>query len=142
MEKLQIENKLQTNKELEVFIRTFPRGRNLKANEITYLRVLKDKLLIVRAVRQGISNQLFNEIKNNSPYSELLSGWNSLPCQPIGQLVGDQFVKENKYAVLKVPSVVVKGEFNFILNPKHKDFKKIKIAKTEPFPFDPRYFGI
>lgn len=72
--------------------------------------------------------------------SELPSEWNALPSGPMSQLVGDQFVKDNQYAVLRVPSVVVKGEFNFILNPKHKDFEKISIIHTEPFPFDPRYF--
>ncbi len=74
--------------------------------------------------------------------SDLPSGWNSIPCQPISQIVGDKFVEKSIYAVLKVPSAVVKGEFNFILNPKHKDFKKIKITNTEPFPFDPRYFSV
>ena len=74
--------------------------------------------------------------------SDLPSGWNSIPCQPISQIIGDKFVEENIYAVLKVPSAVVKGEFNFILNPKHKDFKKIKITNTEPFPFDPRYLSV
>lgn len=73
--------------------------------------------------------------------SELPSGWNSLPSKPDSQLIGNQFVKENKYTVLKVPSVVVKGEYNFILNPRHKDFSKIKIVSTYPFPFDPRYFN-
>jgi len=77
------------------------------------------------------------EIEN----SDLPSGWNYIPCKPVSQIVGDKFILENKYAVLKVPSAVVKGEFNFLLNPRHKDFKKIKITNTEPFPFDPRYFS-
>lgn len=66
-----MENKLKTDKELEVFISTFSRGKTLKANEITYSRVLKDKLLIVRAVRCGITNQLFDEIKMNSPFDDM-----------------------------------------------------------------------
>ena len=70
---------------------------------------------------------------------DLPSGWDSIPCQPVSQYVGDDFVKEGKCAVLKVPSVVVKGEFNYILNPRHKSFKLIRIISTEPFPFDPRY---
>lgn len=70
----------------------------------------------------------------------LPEGWNSLPAQPDSQTIGDQFVREGKFPVLKVPSVVVKGEFNFILNPKHSDFAKIKITATEPYPFDPRLF--
>jgi RES domain-containing protein len=70
----------------------------------------------------------------------LPEGWNYLPSTPDSQFVGDNLVKENKFAVLKVPSVVVKGEFNFVLNPKHKDFSLIKILSSEPFPFDRRFF--
>jgi len=72
--------------------------------------------------------------------SQLPYRWDAIPCSHESQIIGDNFVNLNDFAVLKVPSVVVKGEFNFILNPKHIDFKKIKIINTEPFPFDPRYF--
>ena len=72
--------------------------------------------------------------------SELPSGWDSLSCHPATQHFGDEFVEGNKCAVLRVPSVVVQGEFNFVLNPKHRDFIKIHITNTEPFPFDPGYF--
>lgn len=73
---------------------------------------------------------------------ELPPGWDSRPCQPVSQFIGDNFVKEGKCAVLEVPSVVVKGESNFILNPRHKDFKLIKIINAEPFPLDPRYLSL
>ena len=89
-----------------------------------------------------VSIEIPNSVKvSELQKSELPSGWDAIPCQPNSQVIGDQFVKENKYAVLKVPSAVVKGEFNFIMNPKHMDFKKIKITNTESFPFDPRYFN-
>jgi RES domain-containing protein len=71
---------------------------------------------------------------------DLPKGWNSLPAQPDSQAIGDQFVRENKFPALKVPSVVVKGEFNYILNPRHPEFCQIKITNTEPYPFDPRLF--
>ena len=71
---------------------------------------------------------------------ELPKGWNTIPFRPVSQQIGDQFILERKCAVLKVPSVVVKGESNFMVNPAHKDFKLIRIIHTEPFPFDPRYF--
>ena len=74
--------------------------------------------------------------------TDLPNGWNAIPCLPASQKIGDAFVRENKYAVLRVPSVVVKGEYNFVINPRHKDFRKIKIIKTEPFPFDRRLFTI
>lgn len=72
--------------------------------------------------------------------SDLPLGWDAIPCLSNGQVVGDAFVREGKYAVLKVPSVTVKGEYNFALNTKHHDFQRVRIMHTEPFPFDPRYF--
>jgi len=39
---------------------------------------------------------------------------------------------------LKVPSAVVQDEFDFILNPRHELFHRIKIIDSEPFDFDKR----
>lgn len=70
---------------------------------------------------------------------ELPWEWDFVPCRPGAQHIGDDFVKEGKCAVLEVPSAVVQGESNFILNPRHKDFKRIKIIGSERFPFDMRF---
>jgi len=43
-------------------------------------------------------------------------------------------------SVLKAPSAVVQGDFNYLINPNHKEFKKIKVLKTEKFDFDGRLF--
>ena len=56
--------------------------------------------------------------------SELPDNWNSYPYSSFTQKIGDDFIKESKYAVLKVPSAVVQGEYNFLVNPSHKDFRK------------------
>jgi RES domain-containing protein len=72
------------------------------------------------------------------PIKDLPDGWDSLPMQKVSQIVGDTFVENNKHLILKVPSVIVKGDFNYIINPNHKDFKKIKIINSSLFPFDPR----
>ncbi|HET8859483.1 RES family NAD+ phosphorylase [Marivirga sp.] len=77
------------------------------------------------------------EIKNK----DLPDAWDAIPSQPNSQKIGDEFVAENGFAVLKVPSVVVKGDYNYILNPKHEKFKDIKIVNTNPFPFDFRLFN-
>ncbi len=42
--------------------------------------------------------------------------------------------------VLKVPYMVVQGEFNYLINPNHKNIEKVKIKKSEPFRFDARLF--
>jgi RES domain-containing protein len=71
---------------------------------------------------------------------ELPEMWNGFPHNPKTQSIGHDFIKANAYVVLKVPSAVVKGDFNFLLNPFHKHFKKIKIISHSPFVFDSRFF--
>lgn len=71
---------------------------------------------------------------------DLSSDWKSLPHSNSTQLIGDQFLEERKCMVMKVPSVVVQGDYNYLLNPAHILFSKIKIVKTEPFEFYERLF--
>jgi len=40
--------------------------------------------------------------------------------------------------VLQVPSLVVNGEFNYVLNPRQADFGQLKIGAPVSFSFDPR----
>jgi RES domain-containing protein len=71
---------------------------------------------------------------------DLPTDWNSFPYFSTTQNFGDEFIKENKFCLLKIPSSVTKGDYNILINPLHKDFKKIKILSIEPFPFDHRIF--
>jgi len=71
---------------------------------------------------------------------DLPPGWKDFPYPSTTQKFGDNFVSENKYCILKIPSVVTQGDFNLLLNTNHKDFSKIKIAKIEKFPFAQRIF--
>ncbi len=71
---------------------------------------------------------------------DLPKDWKAIPHSNSTQLIGDTFLSENKFLVLKVPSVVVQGDFNYLLNPAHKLFVKVKITKTELFEFDERLF--
>jgi RES domain-containing protein len=56
------------------------------------------------------------------------------------QWMGDEFIKSNNGLLLKVPSAVVDQENNFILNPRHADFKKVRIVGVKKFMFDKRLF--
>lgn len=66
--------------------------------------------------------------------------WNTFPHSPVTQKLGDNFVRENRYLVLKVPSAVVSGDFNYLINPRHPQIKLVQIVFTEPFGFDERLF--
>ncbi|UOB17525.1 RES family NAD+ phosphorylase [Abyssalbus ytuae] len=72
--------------------------------------------------------------------SELPENWKSLPHPNSTQIIGDNFIRENKYLLIKVPSAIVKGDYNYLINPYHKDFSKVKILETELFEFDERLF--
>ena len=72
--------------------------------------------------------------------SQLESNWSVFPSGFSTQLLGDDFVRRNEACVLKVPSAVVQGDFNFLINPHHRDFEKIKITEQIDFPFDKRIF--
>jgi RES domain-containing protein len=66
--------------------------------------------------------------------------WRDFPHQTSTQNIGNEFLKENKFLVFKAPSAVVQGDFNYLINPFHPDFSKVKIVNKEPFSFDNRLF--
>lgn len=70
----------------------------------------------------------------------LPENWKSFPHPDTTQKIGDKILNENKFLIIKVPSVVVQGDFNYLINPQHKDFNKIKVLITESFEFDTRLF--
>jgi len=71
---------------------------------------------------------------------ELPDDWRDSFSMSETQQIGNDFVKNSSEMILKVPSMVVQGEFNYLINPKHKNIKKVKIKKAEPFRFDTRLF--
>ncbi len=54
------------------------------------------------------------------------------------QYMGDQFISSNQHLCLKVPSAIVPQEHNFLINPQHKDFKKVKVISSELLELDKR----
>jgi RES domain-containing protein len=72
--------------------------------------------------------------------ASLPKDWRSIPHSGSTQKIGDAFIRENKFAIMKIPSAVVQGDFNYLINPAHKDFSLVKIASTEHFTFDDRLF--
>ena len=64
--------------------------------------------------------------------------WNALTLQPVTQSIGARWVTAGHTAVLKVPSVVIPVESNYVLNPHHRDFAAIRWSSPEAFAFDRR----
>jgi RES domain-containing protein len=72
--------------------------------------------------------------------SEMPANWNAFPHLQATRRFGDEFVQAQKAVGLRVPSAVTRGDFNYLLNPKHPDFRRIKVINIEKFPFDYRIF--
>ncbi len=73
-------------------------------------------------------------------FEELPENWHDYPPSNSTQLIGDNFIRKKKFAVLRVPSVITKDEYNFLINPYHHNFHQIKIINKEPFLFNSRLF--
>ena len=56
------------------------------------------------------------------------------------QSLGDWWIEAKTSAVLEVASVIVPHEHNYLLNPVHPDFAKIRTDPPALFHFDPRLF--
>jgi RES domain-containing protein len=70
----------------------------------------------------------------------LSTDWNSLPHSQFTQNIGDSFISQNEFLVMRVPSAVVQGDFNYLINPRHGSFNQIKVISKSPFSFDERLF--
>jgi RES domain-containing protein len=68
----------------------------------------------------------------------LPAGWRSYPPPKVLATIGDAFALELRAAVLIVPSSLAITDNNWILNPAHPDFHKIRFHPAEPFDYDPR----
>ena len=74
---------------------------------------------------------------------DLPIGWDALAVNSqVVQPWGDKWLKNGRTPVLKVPSVIVRQEWNYLVNPRHKDFMDIRLGKIEPFRIDSRIKGI
>lgn len=69
---------------------------------------------------------------------DLPDNWQEFSKYPETQKFGDNWIQAGETVVLQVPSAIIPEEFNYLINPAHKDFKHLKLLRTEPFEFDTR----
>jgi RES domain-containing protein len=99
---------------------------NLEQNEAP------DDLLLAEA-------EIADELVEQLDLALLPAGWrelNNLACRDLGS----GWAAGGRSVALKVPSVVVEGEWNVLLNPRHADFSRIQLAEPKPFRYDERMF--
>ena len=66
--------------------------------------------------------------------------WRDYPAPSRLAKIGSDWVVSNETLLLRVPSAIVKDEFNILLNPAHGDMKRVKIANVEKYKLDERLF--
>ena len=75
------------------------------------------------------------------PKKKWPDNWRTSPPPAETMEIGDRWLEEQRSAILAVPSAISPNDLNFLLNPAHPDFKRIRIASPINYEFDPRLFG-
>ena len=108
----------QSTATLEVFVHNKPFNPNEKYN--AFRLEWPDSLTEIFAVKN------------------LPANWRVHPPPVETRQIGDRWIQERRSAVLALPSAISPADTNFLLNPEHRDFKRIRIAPPIDFDFDPR----
>jgi RES domain-containing protein len=70
--------------------------------------------------------------------ASLPRNWRAYPGPEALKDITTAWINKSSTAVLAVPSAVIPSERNYLLNPKHADFRHLRIQSPIPFAFDPR----
>lgn len=84
------------------------------------------------AVPVEIDNRLIEGI------TRLPKDWAVYPAPPATAQLGDDWIASGRSCVLKAPSAVIRSEWNFLINPAHPNFPKLRIGRPVSFRFDAR----
>ncbi|WPJ97303.1 RES family NAD+ phosphorylase [Coraliomargarita algicola] len=90
----------------------------------------------VQYVRYPVS--FSKQLIETAALSELTDALSSLTVSPRTQTVGRDWLRRAQQPILEVRSAIIPEEPNYLLNPRHAKFDRIKIGMAEPFAFDPR----
>lgn len=69
---------------------------------------------------------------------DLLADWARIPYLEELADIAERWIFEQKYWIMRVPSVHSPSEFNYLLNPLHPEHATLNLISIEPHPFDPR----
>lgn len=77
------------------------------------------------------------ELMTEVSISTLKKNW--ISDEGFTKYIGDEFLQSD-FLLMKVPSAIIPQENNILINPLHREFKKVKIKTAEKFMFDARLF--
>jgi len=79
-----------------------------------------------------------NDSVSHLEIEDLPANWKTIAQPTSLKEIGDRFLKNQEHLLLRIPSAIVPAEHNYLMNPNHKAFKKVRVLKTESFDFDER----
>ncbi len=71
---------------------------------------------------------------------KLPDDWKKFSGKRITQDIGERCIKRGEFLVLRVPSAVVQGVYNCLINPNHKEIDRVKTIESEKFDFVEQLF--
>lgn len=122
---------------------------NSKGNFVIYTastRALACLENLVHRSGEGL-NRIFKTVEIDIPGSltiqnvlrtQLKDDWTKRENYSQTRTIGDEWLKEKKSPILRVPSAIIPEEHNYLINPEHPGFQKISIKRISDFLFDNR----
>jgi RES domain-containing protein len=101
------------------------------------LSVLERRVHSTQQPRDDVSIQI--EVPDNSVefIAPLPNAWKE--DLTLTMAIGSEWLRSNRSLCLRVPSAVI-PDFNYLINPRHKDFGLVKTIAVKPFQYDARLF--
>lgn len=120
------------------------RGRRLLYTSSTLSLALLEVLVHLEkemmVPKYSLASLTFDErmVADVREIAELPQDWSGPMLSADVRAIGDEWSRSFRSVVLKVPSIVVPKEFNYLINVEHQDFEKVKLGNPEAFIFDDR----
>ena len=115
----------------------------------TYLSATRSlaalEVLVHQAERVPAGQFLFVEVRFPERFittvtpDDLEADWRNYPPQNSTVTLGGNWLKARSSPVLRVPSITIPEESNYLLNPAHPRAEEIEIGDPRAFTFDPRF---
>lgn len=100
----------------------------LLIHNASYDEIIRNYLTAIEVPEGKVTEVTLQTLKKN---------W--LKDEDFTRYIGDEFL-QSEFLLMKVPSAIIPQEHNMLINPLHRDFKKVKIKTAERFMFDTRLF--
>jgi len=84
--------------------------------------------------------ELPDDLEIGMPAEALPDNWATNPGPDALRKIGDEFIREMKHLVMRVPSVVMPEECNYLINPSHPLFRSVKMKQVKSMNIDQRIF--